>query len=112
MGAQLLGAHMRIKKGLGNALRDGKAIGCNAVQVFTSSPQQWYSAPITKEMVQDFKDAQKETGITAVVSHDSYPGNLSASDEALAVKSAKALEEEGVPGAPYGILLLGSPMGG
>ena len=94
MGAQLLGAHMRIKKGLGNALRDGKAIGCNAVQVFTSSPQQWYSAPITKEMVRDFKDAQKETGITAVVSHDSYLVNLSASDEALAIKSAKALKEE------------------
>src|SRR2546423_428621 len=112
MGAQLLGAHMRIKKGLGNALRDGKAIGCNAVQVFTSSPQQWYSAPITKEMVQDFKDAQKETGITAVVSHDSYLVNLSASHEALAIKSRKALKEEVFRCALYGISLLVSHMGG
>jgi len=112
MGAKLLGAHMRIKKGLGNALRDGKAIGCNAVQVFTSSPQQWYSAPITKEMVQDFKDAQKETGITAVISHDSYLVNLSASDEALAVKSRKALKEEVFRCALYGIELLVSHMGG
>src|SRR5438270_7657572 len=111
MGAQLLGAHMRIKKGLGNALRDGKAIGCNAVQVFTSSPQQWYSAPITKEMVQDFKDAQKETGITSVVSHDSYLVNLSASDEALAAKSHKALQEEMFRCALYGIEYLVSHMG-
>ena len=112
MGAQLLGAHMRIKKGLGNALRDGKAIGCSAVQVFTSSPQQWYSAAITKEMVQDFKEAQKETGITAVISHDSYLVNLSASDRVLAEKSKKALKEEFFRCALYGIELLVSHMGG
>src|SRR5947209_512601 len=111
MGAQFLGAHMPIKGGLGNALRQGKAIGCWGVQVFTSSPQQWYTPPITTEMVVDFKDAQKETGITQVVCHDSYLVNLSAFDEQLAAKSLKALTEEVFRCALYGIPYLVSHMG-
>lgn len=111
MPAKYLGAHMPIKGGLGNALRQGKAIGCQAVQVFTSSPQQWYARPITTEMVADFKDAQKETGLTKVVSHDSYLVNLSAFDQALAEKSLKALTEEVFRCALYGIEFLVSHMG-
>lgn len=111
MGAQLLGAHMPIKGGLGNALRAGHAIGCTAVQVFTSSPRQWYAGPITDEMVRDFREAQKETGITAVVSHDSYLVNLSAPTPELAVKSRKALKEEVFRCALYGIDILVSHMG-
>ena len=107
-----MGAHMRIKGGLGHALRQGKEIGCTAVQVFTSSPQQWYSAPITAEMVRDFKEAQAATGIAAVVSHDSYLVNLSAFDRELAAKSLEALKQEVFRCALYGIEFLVSHMGG
>jgi deoxyribonuclease-4 len=112
MGAKLLGAHMPIKAGVGNALRLGKEIGCTAVQVFTSSPQQWYSKAITTEMVHDFKEAQKETGITEVVSHDSYLVNLSAFDADIAAKSQKGLRDEIYRCALYGIPYLVSHMGG
>jgi deoxyribonuclease-4 len=102
---------MPIKAGLGNALRAGKAIGCQAVQVFTSSPQQWYSKPVTTEMVSDFKDAQAETGLTQVVSHDSYLVNLCAPDPAMAEKSFKGLQDEMFRCALYGIPYVVSHMG-
>jgi deoxyribonuclease-4 len=111
MSAKLLGAHIPIKGGLGNAVRQGKEIGCTAIQVFTSSPQQWYSKPISTENVVDFKDAQKETGLTKVVSHDSYLVNLSAFDEAIAAKSHKSLQDEIFRCALYGIEYLVSHMG-
>jgi deoxyribonuclease IV len=111
MGAKLLGAHMPIKKGLGNALREGKKIGCAAVQVFTSSPQQWYAKPITEDLVRDFQKAREETGITEVVSHDSYLINLCSPDPEMAKKSFQSLKGELERCALYGIGYLVSHMG-
>jgi deoxyribonuclease-4 len=111
MSAKLLGAHCSAKGGLGNALRLGKQIGCAAIQVFTSSPQQWYAKPVTNEMVFDFKEAQKETGITSVVSHDSYLVNLCAPTPDIAEKSYKGLYDEIFRCALYGIPYVVSHMG-
>src|SRR5438309_10330402 len=94
MPAKLLGAHMPTSSGLGNALRKGKEIGCTAVQVFTSSPQMWKTAPVTPEKIADFKKAQEETGITEVVTHDSYLINLCSVDVALKEKSIVGLTHE------------------
>lgn len=103
MSAQLLGAHLSVKGGLGTAIRGGHAIGCTAQQVFTSSPRQWYSAPISDEQVADFKKAQAETGITEVVSHDSYLVNLCAPTPEIAEKSYASLLAEMGRCARYGI---------
>jgi deoxyribonuclease-4 len=111
MAARLLGAHAPIKGGLGNGLRQGKSIGCTAVQVFTSSPQTWYAKPIAPEQVADFKDAQTETGITSVVSHDSYLVNLCAPEPEMAIKSYKGLKDEMLRCATYGIGFVVSHMG-
>jgi deoxyribonuclease-4 len=111
MAAELLGAHMPTGKGLGDALRSGKAIGCSAVQVFTSSPQQWRAKEISSAMVLDFKEAQRETGIESVVSHDSYLINLSSGDEELREKSVHGLIGELNRCAVYGIPNVVSHMG-
>ena len=111
MPAQLLGAHMSISNGLGNAVRNGKAIGCTAVQVFTSSPQQWKSKPVTEEMAADFKAAKAETGIEHVVSHDSYLINLCAEDPAKREQSIGGMKGEIERCAKYGIPYVVSHMG-
>lgn len=102
---------MPIKGGLGNGLRAGKAIGCTAVQVFTSSPRQWYCAPVEEEKVRDFAKSREETGIECVVSHDSYLVNLCAPDSHLADKSCVALKDEIERSARYGIPFVVSHMG-
>lgn len=102
---------MTIKGGVGNALRLGQKIGCTAVQIFTSSPQQWYSKPVTDEAVADFRAAREETGITEVVSHDSYLINLCAPTEEIAAKSYNGLKQELERCSRYGIGYLVSHMG-
>ncbi|MBI2182818.1 MAG: deoxyribonuclease IV, partial [Deltaproteobacteria bacterium] len=37
MRGPLLGAHMSIAGGVGNALLDGKKVDCDAIQIFTKS---------------------------------------------------------------------------
>jgi deoxyribonuclease IV len=114
MSAKLLGAHMPTSGGLGKAVRSGKEIGCTAVQVFTSSPQQWKSKPITDEMVADLDLARKETGITEVVSHDSYLINLCALDPEQRQKSKEGLASElrrcGQLGIKYVVSHMGAHM--
>lgn len=102
---------MRTSKGMGNALRDGKAIGCAAIQVFTSSPQMWRASSVTPEKVADFKLATEETGIVDVVSHDSYLVNLCAPEPEIKEKSINALTGEINRCAAYGIGKVVSHMG-
>ncbi len=111
MATHLLGAHMPIKGGLGSAVRTGKAIGCTAVQVFTSSPQQWAAKPVTEEMVADFQAAKLETGIDVVVSHDSYLVNLCAPTDEARTKSIEGLKGELRRCNQYGIKFAVSHIG-
>lgn len=111
MPAKLLGAHMPTAGGLDKAIRNGKEIGCTAVQVFTSSPQQWKAKDVTPEMAVAFKGALTETGITSVVSHDSYLVNLCALDPEMQKKSIEGLKGELRRCGEYGITLAVSHIG-
>jgi deoxyribonuclease IV len=115
MPAQLLGAHMPASGGLPKALRNAKEMGCTAVQVFTSSPQQWRSKPVTDEMAADFRAAVKETGLSALVSHDSYLINLCSTDPGKLEQSIEAMKSEigrcSAYGIPYVVSHMGAHMG-
>jgi deoxyribonuclease-4 len=71
----------------------------------------WKSKPVTDEMVAAFKAARAETGITEVVSHDSYLINLCAPDEAKRVQSMEGMKGEIERCARYGIDRVVSHMG-
>lgn len=115
MPAKLLGAHMPTSGGLGMAVRRGKEIGCTAIQVFTSSPQQWKAKEVTDKMVEDFRAAKAETGIGVVVSHDSYLVNLCAPNEETKQKSIEGLKGElnrcHRYGIPFAVSHMGSHLG-
>lgn len=111
----MIGAHMPAGKGLGAAVRAGKAIGCEAVQIFTSSPQMWRSKPATQKAIDDLNAAREETGIQMVVSHDSYLVNLASPEPENRAKSREALQAElercGLYGIPYVVSHIGAGMG-
>jgi len=90
----LLGAHMSIAGGVDKALRLGKEVGCDTVQIFTKSSRQWVSKPLGKEEIAAFQAAKRATGITTVVAHDSYLYNFAATDAALRKKSVNGLIDE------------------
>lgn len=90
----LLGAHMSIAGGVGNALLAGKMVDCDAIQIFTKSSRQWASKPYTKEEIEQFQINRKETGITTVIAHDSYLLNLGSPDAGLRQRSVAAFIDE------------------
>src|SRR5579872_6805137 len=92
--ARSLGAHMPTAGGLYKALTSGKAIGCTAVQLFTSSPRQWSSPPLKEADVEAFHKARAETGIEIAVAHDSYLINLAAPSEEVLLRSQGAFRGE------------------
>jgi deoxyribonuclease-4 len=90
----LLGAHMSIAGGVDKALLQGKKVDCEAIQIFTRSSRQWAAKPYSKEEIELFRINRKETGISAVIAHDSYLLNLGSPDEALRKKSMSAFIDE------------------
>ena len=90
----LLGAHMSIAGGVGNAFLEGKKVDCDAIQIFTKSSHQWAAKPYTKEEIEQFHINRKETGIAAVIAHDSYLLNLGSPDTALRQRSVAGFIDE------------------
>lgn len=112
MPAQLIGAHMPTGKGLPLALKSGVGIGCTAVQVFTSSPQNWAAKPVTDEMADAFRAAAQESGLGRhTVSHDSYLINLANADEDKRRQAMEGLKGEMRRCDRYGIPFVVSHMG-
>lgn len=90
----LLGAHMSIAGGVGNALLLGAQVECDAIQIFTRSSRQWACKPYSREELEQYRENQKETGIDKVIAHDSYLLNLGSPDGALRRRSVAAFIDE------------------
>lgn len=90
----LIGAHTSAAGGVQNALYEGMDIGATTVQLFTSNQKRWDAKPITKEIQEAWKIALDKTGISSVMSHDSYLINLGAPDPEILLKSRHAFRLE------------------
>lgn len=89
-----LGAHVSIAGGVDKAPLRGRAVGCEAIQVFTKSNRQWRSRPLGDEEVEAFRRNVKAAGIVSVVAHDCYLLNLAAPTSAVWKRSTDAFREE------------------
>jgi deoxyribonuclease-4 len=115
----LFGAHLSIAGGLHKALLAAQAHGCDAVQLFTASPQiwpvkplpatqtalqfgkdltknsnQWRAREFTDAEVQAFQEARRASRLRLLLAHDSYLINLASPDEALYRRSVEAFVVE------------------
>lgn len=90
----LIGAHKSIAGGVYNALKEGEAIGCKTIQIFTKNANQWRGKPISDADAQKFKEEVRRTGISPVVAHDTYLINLASPNEELIKKSIDAFFDE------------------
>ena len=85
-----LGAHMSIAGGVYNAFKQGEKAGCDTIQIFVKSSNQWAARPFTIMELEKYHEEQKRTGIEPVIAHASYLINLGSSDSALLQKSREA----------------------
>lgn len=106
---------MSIVGGVAQALRRGKTIGCDVIQLFTKNANQWRAKPLDPDAIEVFHQAREETGITPIAAHNSYLINLASPDAGLYKRSQEALWEEmqraEALGIPYLVMHPGSHRG-
>jgi deoxyribonuclease-4 len=90
----ILGAHKSSAGGLDKAVHRAAADGCDCVQLFTKSSNQWQSKSITPQQAEEFRQALRDLHISHPVAHDSYLINLASPDDALWRKSVDAFVQE------------------
>src|SRR5690554_7740585 len=86
----LLGAHVSTAGGVANAFERGAAIGCEAIQIFAKSPNQWRARPLAQKEIDAFRLA-RDASPQPVVAHAAYLINLSSPKDDIREKSMAAL---------------------
>jgi len=90
----LFGAHESIAGGVFNAVILGQKAGCDTIQMFNKSSNQWRAKKLESKEIDEFFRQIELTGVTVSVSHTSYLINIASPDKALNQKSCDALKEE------------------
>jgi deoxyribonuclease IV len=90
----ILGAHIGIADGLAQAVRTGRGIGCDAIQIFAKSPQMWAGPPIPVTSAEEFRTAVRAEGLRATAIHHGYLINLASPKRPMLERSRKAFLDE------------------
>jgi deoxyribonuclease-4 len=85
-----IGAHVGTAGGIQTAIGRGAELGCQSIQVFTTSPRAWRAQHHPDENIEAFRSARAAADMS-VVCHASYLINMAGSDEAVVEKSGVAL---------------------
>ena len=86
-----IGAHVSTAGGISKAVGRGVEIGCEALQIFGSSPQGWAFKPVPGEEVEAFRQGMTEAGMGPVFLHAIYLINLGTPKEDVLAKGVQSL---------------------
>jgi deoxyribonuclease IV len=89
-----LGAHIGIAEGLPEAVQEGRRIGCDAIQIFSKSPQMWAGPPIAPAAAEGFRAAVVSEGLRATAVHHGYLMNLASPKRPMLERSRRAFLDE------------------
>src|SRR5512142_85010 len=89
-----IGAHMSIAGGLPRAVERAVLHGCEALQIFSKSANQWRARPLPGSEIADFRAALARSGISPAVAHASYLINLATRNPSLRAQSIASFGEE------------------
>jgi deoxyribonuclease IV len=95
-GSLRIGIHTSIAGSYLNALEAARKLGCNALQIFSSSPRMWHggSARIAEVDALAFRARREVLGMGPLVIHANYLINLAASQPMLRTRSIQAFHDE------------------
>src|SRR5512146_2496539 len=89
-----IGAHMSIAGGLPRAVERAVLHGCEALQIFSKSANQWRARPLPPSEVRQFRASIAATDIRPAVAHASYLINLASCIPTLHEQSIASFGEE------------------
>jgi deoxyribonuclease-4 len=103
-GSLRIGIHASIAGSYLNALEAARKLGCNALQIFSSSPRMWRGGParIPEVDASAFRARRAELGLGPLVIHANYLINLAAAQPMLRTRSIQAFHDELVRGVALG----------
>jgi len=104
-GSFRIGIHTSIAGDIANSLEIAKKLGCNALQIFSSSPRMWPRpgrALIPEADAARFRARRAELALGPVAIHANYLINLAASDPVARVRAIQAFRDELLRGMSLG----------
>ncbi|HEY2461054.1 MAG TPA: deoxyribonuclease IV [Candidatus Acidoferrum sp.] len=103
-GSLRIGIHTSIAGSYLNALESASKLGCNALQIFSSSPRMWAGGGvrITEADGLAFRARREELGLGPLVIHANYLINLAAPQPMSRTRSIQAFHDELVRGMMLG----------
>lgn len=107
----LMGAHTSISGGVSQSIPRAQACGFTAAQIFVKNNKQWFAPPLAEAEIEQFRSAQKASGIY-FFAHNSYLVNLASQDAEMFATSIRAmiaeLERAEALGLPFIVMHPGS----
>ncbi len=85
---------MSIAGGVHLALERGAELGCSTIQIFVKNARSWRSKAYTQEVIANFAENQRKTGIAPVVAHSIYLVNLATEARELRERSIDDMRDE------------------
>lgn len=110
-----IGIHTSIAASLAGAAEKAASLGCDAFQIFSSSPRMWRASRLDTAEVRRFRQTREKLGLYPLAIHTNYLVNLAAADPVVRERSVEAfraeLERAVTLGAEYLVLHPGSHRG-
>jgi deoxyribonuclease IV len=92
--ARRIGIHTSTAGGVENAAERAYRLGCNALQIFSSSPRQWAPYDLARPQCDAMSRLRKKYGLEPLVIHANYLVNLAGGNPEFHAKSIAAFRGE------------------
>lgn len=89
-----IGIHTSIAGGVENAAERAYRLGCNAFQIFSTSPRQWQPYELTRPQCDQMNHLRKKYDLKPLVIHSNYLINLASTTDEFLAKSVEAFRGE------------------
>lgn len=89
-----IGIHASIAGGVENAAERAYRIGCNTLQIFSSSPRQWAPYELGRPQCDELKQLREKYNLKPLVIHTNYLINLASMTQAFLKKSIESFRGE------------------
>jgi deoxyribonuclease-4 len=106
-----IGMHVRVAGGYAKAVEHAKAIGCSAIQIFSSNPRSYRPSAIDRPALERFAEMRREAGLDPCAIHTPYLINLASDDKKIYEGSLRLLESDLTVAALGGIQLVNTHLG-
>src|ERR1035438_2713603 len=89
-----IGLHTSTAGGIHNAAERAFRLGCNTLQVFSSSPRQWAPYQLTELQCEEMTRLRTKYDLKPLVIHTNYLVNLASTNQLFLQKSIEAFRGE------------------